>query len=158
MGLFTGINDAEVTAGGRYFAPGNYRVKIKGVKVIESRRSKKDLFIIECEVLESTNDKYKPGSTASQVIVMNEIMSLPNVKGFMCAASGVDPEDDDANDKVGKQWTELTGKKMSFEDACEYAISPDQPLAGTELELECVEIITKGKGQPFTKHVWNAPE
>lgn len=157
MGMFDGIEDAQVSKSGQYFKPGSYRVKIKAVKGQESSATPgKHFFIVETEVLESSNPDIPVGNERSQVITMGEQMALPNVKMFMAAVSGVDPNSDTINEEVEAYWEPKLGQHMSFKDICELVTSSANPLEGLELALVCEEITTKGTGKPFTKHLWQA--
>jgi hypothetical protein len=84
---------------------------------------------------------------------MSNVMGLPNVKGFIAAVSGVDPNVDTINDDVEKYWTGILGSFTSFPAVCELVISANNPLEGVSMDLECVEI-KKKDGEPFTKHNW----
>jgi len=153
MGIFKGIDKAEVTGGSQYFLPGKYKVKVDVVKLVQSRKSLADLFVVETTVIESNNIERPSGSRASQVIKMGEVMSLPNIKKFLGAAVGVDATSASANDGIEKAFSDATGRRMSIEDCAEYVVSAENPMGEIELRLECVEIETK-RGTPFTKHNW----
>lgn len=158
MGRFSKIRQAKVSGTGSYFVPGMYKVRIKTTKMVESSKDTgQEFFVIETEVLESDNPKIPVGGDRSQVIPMDETMTLPNIKGFIAAASGVDPLDDDIDDKVEKFWSKAVGQSLSYDQIADLMVDGN-PLEGVELELECVEIITRGKGQPFTKHNWQPRE
>jgi hypothetical protein len=89
-------------------------------------------------------------------------MGLPNVKQFICAASGVDTEEvddnDEQNDLVEAHWTKVLEQAMTFDEICEFIADKENPLEGLEMDLVCTTIITKGKKQPFTKHTWQAAD
>lgn len=142
MGLFTGMNEAVVGAGGIYFLEGGYTVEILKAFTMRSRK-KEDLFIVECKILESTNEKRPAGGKASWCVKLSQDAALGNIKGFIAAANGIDPNDDD---RVNEEVTE---------DAVEFAVSNDNPLAGVTVDLTCTEITTRA-GNPFTKHEWAA--
>jgi hypothetical protein len=156
MGMFDGIEDATVSKSGQYFKPGNFLVELKAVKQQDSATAPgKQFFIIETQVLESSNPDIPVGNERSQVITMGQTMSLPNVKAFMAAVSGVDPNADDVNAQVEAYWMpKLGGQHTSFDKICELVVGPANPLAGLKLRLVCEEIQTKGTKQPFTKHLW----
>lgn len=163
MGKFGKARDAKVFGNNQYFLPGNYKVKIKDTKLVDSAASPgKEFCVIETEVLESSNPEIAVGSERSQVIPLGEQMSLTNVKAFVSAASGVDPHDTDSGPKVEAFWAEVFGTseypkqyENFFEYICETIFSQN-PIAGSEMDLECVEIITKKNQKQFTKHNWAA--
>lgn len=157
MGTFSGIDEKSVSVGGSYFQPGRYRVKIEGVKVQKSLKGKL-LWIIETLVNESNNPDIKVGSHYSQVIDINNMMGFPNIKGFIAAATGFDAskyDNEELNAEICEAWKELVGKDIELEEICEYVSGEDQPLtaADTELDLECINVLTKEK-RDFTKHIW----
>lgn len=153
MSIFRGLDKAEVTGGSQYFLPGSYRVKVEAAKIIQSKKSGSAFFVIECEVLESDNSERRPGTRCSQTIKMGEVMSLPNVKKFIAAATGCDPTAKDVNERVCATFSDATGRRMSIEDVAEYVVSDENPLGEVEMVLNCYEIETK-RGTPFTKHDW----
>lgn len=127
-----------------YFLPGQYKVKLLAVKMIVSRK-KDDLFIVECEILESNNPDRPVGSKASQVINLKQDAAMGNIKGFLAAANGIHPGD-----------TARVDAEID-EDVSEYAVSSDNPLAGTILNLSCVNVKTRAGGD-FTLHHWDPCE
>lgn len=123
--------------------PGTFRVRIDKVKDFEGYQG--DLFyIIEFEILESSNEKIEVGKFYSQVIKYNQPMGPINVKRFVMAASGLDPNDPDNEDAIGSE-------------EVEESLSDDQPFCGLEMGLQCDNITTR-EGKPFTKHTWEAVE
>lgn len=144
MGLFTGIEDAKISAGGVYFVEGLYRVEILKVTTLVSR-TKENLFIVETEILSSTSSERKVGTSCSWVVNLKQDAALGNIKAFIAAANGIDPAD---AEQVKNEITE---------EVVEFACSEDNPLAGTELNLECVPIKTKAK-KDFTLHKWTPVE
>lgn len=137
MSKFAGIGEASSTRGGNYFKPGLYAVRVRECKLITSRQ-KDDLFIVECEVLKSSHESIVEGSTASWIVNMKHDASLGNIKGFLAAALDCLEEEID-------------------EEACELAISKENPLKNAEVDLECV-LLTTRKGGEFTKHMWSPAE
>jgi hypothetical protein len=154
MGVFSRIRETKVSGSGQYFEPGLYRVRIKGTKLVDSQKDAgKQFFIVETTVIESSCEKILPGVDRSQVIPLGETMSLPNVKAFVAAASGVDPLDEEVNEKVEAHWSKIAGEAVDFEKICDLFVTTN-PLQDEEMSLECIEITTQGKKQPFTKHNW----
>lgn len=159
MGMFDGIEDASVSKSGSYFKPGHFRVRIKAVKKQDSATAPgKQFFIIETLVLESSNPDIAVGTERSQVITMGQTMSLPNVKAFMAAVSGVDPNSETVNQEVEAYWAERLNQHVPFDQLCELVCSAANPLGEAqppiEMDLVCEEILTKSTKQPFTKHLW----
>ena len=171
MGKFSGIKKASVSRSGHYFHPGIFLVEILRVKLQESDSTPgKEFFIIETEVHESNSDKVEVGSEKSQIIPMNETMTLPNIKGFMGGVSGVDPHSDAINELVEAYWKEVLGQYTEFDGLCDLVVGAANPLGrvtndkkgdemvikqrGTMMKLVAEDIVTKGKKKPFTKLMW----
>lgn len=122
---------------------GRYAVEITKCKDVEGRSG--DLFfIVELKIQESDNSAVSVGAAYSQVIKFNNDMGPINVKRFILAANGFDPNDAANDDEVG-------------EDEVEFVLSEEQPLAGLVMDLQCDMIKTKA-GKDFTKHTWFAVE
>jgi hypothetical protein len=153
-GRYEGIAGAKVTKSGQFFLPGHFRVKINAVKEVLSQRGK-DFTIIETTVVQSNNPDVPVGAERSQVIDMNNVMGLPNIKAFVSAVSGVDPTLDSVNDQVEAYWAsqDEKGVKRSFAEIVEDLIVKYNVLEGVEMDLDCIAIKTQ-KGTPFTKHIW----
>ena len=148
MGRFSGLGAIKSNTGGFYFQPGEYTVQILGVKMAKSRKGT-DCFIIETEVLESTNPERPKGCQPSQVIALkSDILqtALSNVKQFAGAALGIDDPDSYVPDG-GQDPDDF------WEEALEFLVSDEQPAKGAMLGLSCVNIQTKA-GNDFTKHFW----
>lgn len=145
MGIFSGIGGAKVGIGGVYFEAGNYVVKIKAVKMVESRK-KDDLYTVECDIKQSDNPKLKPGTMATYQASAKNDSFLGNVKGFLAACNGADPTSE-------AELAATFANPKDAEDAAEYSVSPDNPLAGTWLNLNCVLKKTKLQSD-FTVHNW----
>ncbi len=142
MGLFAGIDEAQVGSGGVYFQPGKYVVELLKVFVMRGRNNV-DFFIAECRVVESDNEKHPVGHKASWVVKLGQEMAMPNIKGFIAAANEIDPHDDETVNAEVKA------------EVVEYAVSDDNPLAGIHVGLQTTIIITKKEKKEFTKHEWS---
>jgi hypothetical protein len=163
MGIYEKIKETQVSKGGNYFKPGNYRVKIKACKLVNSQAGPaKTFFVIECDVLQSDNPDIQIGRERSQVINMANVMGLPNVKQFVAAVSGIEPTSETVNEEVEAYWKKelkrrgLTdGEDVPFADICELVSDEKINLfQDIEMKLECTTILTKDKGGEFTKHNW----
>jgi hypothetical protein len=140
MGLFDGIEQAQVGQGGIYFLPGNYVVEVLKCITLRSRK-REDLFIAECLIHESDNPERRPGVKASWYVNFKNDAALGNIKGFVAAANGIDPGNQGEVDK------EVDA------EVCEYVVSDQNPLAGTWLLLSCANTKTRS-GADFTLHRW----
>ena len=153
MGVFDGIEMAQPSKSGQWFLPGHYKVELTEIKLFKSQLDGTNYVAIEGKVLESDNEAIKVGMTRSQLIDMDKPTGQPNMKYFVCAVSGVDPFDPEANEKVCKIWSEALDHQCNFEKVCSTIVDTGQPLKGTVMELDCVQVNTQ-KGGEFTKHNW----
>ena len=174
MGKFSNIGKVSVSKSGQYFTAGNYQVRIKAVKIVPSQAGgNKEYFVIETEVLDSDNPQIKPGSERSHVIDMTNVMSMPNIKAFVAAVSGVDPSSGAINEEVEEYWQKWgleqgiveEGEEVTFERVCDLIVDSVNILEGTVMDLECTDVITKKEREAakaagrdpkadFTKHNW----
>ena len=126
-------------------------VRITDIKDIEGRKG--DLFFIPCfEVLECEEEYHryaKPGRQYSYVIKFNSDMGPTNVKRFLLAINGFDPNDEENEDQVD-------------EDLVEYVLSEEgkESIIGIECDLtvEVVKTSETAKSDKFTKHIWHVVE
>jgi hypothetical protein len=155
--IFKGLKDAIGGSGGRYFMPGVYKVKIKRVFQMVSRK-KKDLVIIEAEVLESDVPARPKGSAWSQCLNFSDHdAALANYKQFICAAFGVDADDEEAVEAFDKKFAKEGGIAGLGERACEEKGPDANPLAGYVMPLVCANVTTRAGGD-FTTHQWGLAE
>jgi hypothetical protein len=139
MSLFDGVNEAVPGAGGVYFLAGLYKVAVKKVFTMRSRKGD-DLFIGEFKILESDCKDRKVGTSASWIVNFRHDAAMGNIRGFIAACNGIDPTNEDRLGEIDKE-------------VCEYAVSDDNPLEGIEVLLEATNIETRA-GTPFTLHNW----
>lgn len=146
MGMFSGIGGAKVGIGGVYFEAGNYVVKLKAVKNVNSRKGV-DLFTVENDVKESDNSKIRPGTMATWQTSSKNDSFLGNVKGFLTACNGGDPTNE-------ADVAAAFPNDAESEAIAAMSVGPDNPLAGTWLNLNCVLKKTR-EGKDFTVHNWS---
>lgn len=139
MGLFGGIENVQVNGGGVYLLPGaNYEVKITAVKTISARGGWHG-FVAEFEIVASTHPERPAGMMCSWMVKLDpkyRETALANIKGFVAAASGLQPNDID-------------------EAGVEAVVAADNPLKGMRLKASVTDIKTK-EGKDFTKVVWSS--
>lgn len=153
---FGGINDADPT-GSRlpYFEPGSYLVVIDDIKYKEAR-SGKSFYIIETTIEQSNNPVRQVGTPAACMIDMsNKDMRGVNLKRFLGAALGVDPESDCIL-PGGQHWSPkgpVAPDGRPWDHVAMDSCSDAQPLRGRRLSLNVVPTKTKGGGD-FSVHMW----
>lgn len=136
-GMFDGIEGARVSEGGVYFRPGVFKARILAVKALKDRKGV-GTFVVECELLESSEEALPVGTIASWVVKLDKEPALGNIKAFAAAASGVTAKD-------------VTAK------AIELIVSEGNPLRDTVLKVSAQNIKTKAGGD-FTKVTWLADD
>lgn len=136
-GLFSGIEDAQISGGGIYLLDGGYLVELIKVFTLVSRK-KEDLVVVEFKILESNNPARTVGSRASWVVNLKQDAALGNLKGFALAAGTTPGEEPPHIDEA----------------AIEFIVSKENPLEGTKVAVQCTTITTRA-GTPFTKHEWS---
>lgn len=144
MGLFKSIESAKVNQGGVYFNPGKYLVEVIAVKTIKSRKNM-DLYIVECEILDSDVADRPTGSRASWVVNLAQDAAMGNIKAFLAAANGIDPSDEDAVQR------EIT------EEVADLSYADENPVAGVKLGLQVTLVKTRA-GTDFSRHFWSVYE
>lgn len=136
-GMFDGIEGARVSEGGVYLKPGVFKARIMAVKALKDRKGV-GTFVVECELIESSNDDLPKGTIASWVVKLDKEPALGNIKAFAAAATGVSAK-------------EVTAK------AIELIVSEGNPLRDTVLKISAQNIKTKA-GSDFTKVTWSPDE
>lgn len=145
MGLFDGLQNAQVFERGQYLTPGEYTLEIQKTIAKRSQNSG-DVFIVEFTILESNNPEKPVGSRASWVqSFKNVTIALSSIKEFLLAALGVDTSDK----------AKLREVEPRIEDIMNTCVaSPgDNPLTGERIKVSVVNVTTK-KGGPFSRHDW----
>jgi len=145
--------NAKVAGRKLYFLAGKHLVKIKEIKFSEGdkMRSGNDTFIVRGEIIETTNSDQIVGTTPAQVSVFNgkfPDVFWGNVKQFVAAALGTDPENPELEDgqSIADFWKE----------ALTYMVSEEQPLNGQWMDVECYDKEKKNSPGTVTIHTWSA--
>lgn len=155
MGVFKDIKEAKTPSGsGQVFLPGKFLLKLGACKLIESSvKRASTFFIAEFEVVESDNEKRKPGSSMSWVIDLTggkyPDLSLGNVKNFlhvayssfMLQAGEEPPAEEDIDEKMSND-----------------AVSEENPLCGVFVSAEAWNKQTRDKESEYTRVKWDVPE
>jgi len=158
MDLFAGIENAETYGAGNYITPGDFGalevVEVRkqdgqnGVFIPLDFRVRKFTPTVEVMGVRVPNESgglkrgtapapvWKPGQRATHMINTAHPSWLSNFKSFMLAAIPALADIADA-----KQWS----------DACNQAISEDQPLAGCLVSALAIDDNTRGTKLPFVK-------
>lgn len=148
MGLFEGIETAQIGKGGFYFKDGSYIVDIVQV-ITQKDRKGQAMFIVEAAIAWSDNNERRAGMVPSWVVKMSWDAALGHIKGFLAACNGVDPNDDVA---VKTLFTDSQGRDITQATA-EFVVSSDNPYAGVRVALEVTTVNTKSGGE-YSLHKW----
>jgi len=131
--MFAGIEGARTSEGGVYFKPGAYEARVIAVKALKDRKGI-GTFVVETELLESSNELLPKGTMCSWVVKLDKEPALGNIKAFIAAAMACAAKDVTAA-------------------AVEMVISEGNPLRDVVLKVSAQDIKTKA-GNPFTKVTW----
>lgn len=152
MGVFSGIESAEVYGGGANIRPGMHVLEVKELLVHNSRKKAGVVFFIaEMAVIESTggrplsakesndappvSDAHAPGEVVSWVVDLSQPSGLSNVKGFAMALA------------PGMTEADITEETMSA------LVESKQPARGVVVRCDAFVELTR-KGGDFTKTRW----
>jgi len=152
MGVFDGIEKAEVFGGGSRIRPGSHIVEV-GALVVHRSRKKAGIvyFVAELVIVESvggrpvsakpdappaSSEPHKVDEKLGWVVDLSQPSGLANVKGFAMALA----PDMDADD--------ITSESM------ETLVSSDQPAKGLKVHADAFMVLTT-KGGDFTKIQWS---
>ena len=154
MGLYDGINSAELFERGRYL-PGGFRGKLRVLRTMtKETRAKGPGFIVEFEVIESNlaaPEQFPPGAKCTWFVKLaNKDTAFPAIKAFVAALCGF---------QVHQKQEIETNVSPRLQQIVETATAnPDRPgvnpLLGIAVGLETVMVQTKAGGD-FTRHDWS---
>jgi hypothetical protein len=129
------VGNAEITERGVFVLPGIYPLLYCDVlKMIRSFKGA-DLFIAEFDILESNVPERPAGTKVSWIANFAHLPTPGNVRAFLAALMGVDPEEVDR-------------------DGAKYACSKDNPCRGRLVRLQAGETTTRAGGN-FTVCNWS---
>jgi hypothetical protein len=148
MGIWDGIEKAEITKRGVYLQPGHeYTLRIKKCDLIETR-DKGDAYVVDFEVVESTCDKDPPGQERNWYqSTRDKNVFLGAVKGFLAAVYGYDLST--MEDRFDR---ELAPALAAIAHGSQ--VEHGNTLAGQLVKVRTKQIITEKKKQEFTRHDW----
>jgi len=139
MGMFSGIEEAQVSKGGSYLHHGPQGFCDGVAKIIRcasgQTRKKVDFFVAELEILESTNPNQPKGFKCSYMITMDKDAALGNLKQFASVAGETEENEVD-------------------EAGVEAICSADNPLEGVLIGFHAFNKPTQA-GNDFTRVVWS---
>jgi hypothetical protein len=136
----SGFKAAQPFEKGQYLLPGRYQLEI--IRCIPKKtRAGADAFIAEFKVLESDNPEITVGGTRSWYQATgDQAIAFPALMEFLQAVLNPSPEEEEEF-------------KDSCEDTMDAAISEENALGGSLVEVECYNKKTN-KGNDFTVHIW----
>ena len=155
MGLFSGIENAKLRAGGNYMEEGTHHLRVIRL-ITDKTRAGEPFMAADFEVLGSTAD-HKVGSIVNWfngATGKSADSFLPNAKALaiavLSAKSGEEVAHSDVNAEVMEAmvgpWEDDTGK----------AQAPGTMFAGVELRALAVKAWNKEKTKQYTRINWSA--
>jgi hypothetical protein len=141
-----GVGSAQLFERGKFLHPGRYTLEVVKT-ILKHTRKSGDAFIVEFEVLETTDDEKHPvGTKATWFQKLSDTdIAFPAIKDFMRNLMGIDLNDKAAMLEFSQGVDGLLGK----------SINEPETLKGNRIKVECYMTRTKGKGLDFTVHQWS---
>ena len=125
--MFAGIEEVQVKTDSQYIEPGDYLTRIFAIKKGESQASGSDYFVVELEVIESSNPSFVKGDIMAWMTMANKWRRyfLEEVKGFVASATGYSPMDvtGEVVETVSGEGQPLTGQILRVRARAEEAKS-----------------------------------
>lgn len=144
--LWAGLRNAQVFERGNYLGVGVYDARVIRCLVKQTQRSGLG-FIVEVEILTSTNMSHQPGTTATWFQSMkNQATAFSAIKEFVVALHGYNAKQDEAKIK--------NDLEPYIEQLIDNATGQNNSFAGKCIHLETFMIKTREKGNDFTVHRW----
>lgn len=149
MGIWDGVQNAQIFERGTFLEEGHYKARIKRCLDKTTRKSGQ-AFIAEFELIESSNQAKHPiGQTASwfQKLTDKDV-AFPAIKAFVAAVLGYDMSNKSHRDhfeaNVGPQLVQI------LNHSCDEKINY---LKDKVVEIDVVKVTTT-KGLPFSRHTF----
>lgn len=140
MGIFGNIGEQEVGNTTVYLAAGEYQLSVQAVKLVESKKTNDNYFVIEGEVLSAKGEDATPkGAYVSWLCRMGGLYpetALRDIKGCLMAITGA-------------------STKEVTESFVESVLENDGELLWDKVVGVRVEEKPTKKGGVFSKHYWN---
>lgn len=122
-----------------YLLEGQYLLKVERIELKVSR-DRVQYYLVELSVVYSDNPERPQGMMVTWMTKLFSDMGPINVKRFLAALYGIDPNSEQAN-------TEITS------DVAKLSVSPEQPCVGMMIQAQCQMIETRAN-QPFLQVSW----
>lgn len=164
MGLFDGIESAEIFERGKFLADGFRGIlEVKRTLVKDTRKGALG-FIVEFEIManmtppraqlevpdawDKARNEYPVGSRCTWFQKMNDrTVALPALKAFVSACSGLEIfQKKEIEQQIAPHVQQLLEQCIASPEA--------NPLIGVNVFVECMKVQTKEKGADFTRHDW----
>tara|TARA_R110000824_G_scaffold176239_1_gene355126 strand:- start:19332 stop:19787 length:456 start_codon:yes stop_codon:yes gene_type:complete len=142
MSIFSGISAVTSDAKSEYLTEGEYQLDLRAVRLINSKKSNDDFFIVEFTVTKSRGDQSAPAGTEA---------------AWVCKMGGQYPESAlrDVNDFV-KAATGATDAEIT-DDLIDSMVENDgADIAGLKVRCSVTEKPTQ-RGGVFSKHTFRPP-
>ena len=138
MGVFSGIEKAEVYSSGRYITPGRYRMVVNQILLVDSKQKRGvQFFVVEATILHTTSPDYEAGDNVSWLVDMSKQVAHSNCKNFAMALNP-DAKDGDITEEV-----------------MDALVGPDNPGQGITVDCDA-STRTSRAGNDYTRVDWKA--
>jgi len=147
---FAGIDSATPDGNKKKLGEGEHLIEIEDCQLIDGFYGL--TYVIECQVVESSNPENPPGSDASITITglgdrARHESAVGRVKSFLAAVLGLDV------------YSAIPCDGETWESLADGSVSPSQPFAGEKLRATGYKKPTKNidavTGQPYQFMVWS---
>lgn len=136
-GMFSGIGNAKALLESEYIKPGTYWLRIDRNKIDKNRKGLV-FAAIEMTVVRVLDDLngtgHRIGNSVTHLVMQANDYFLSEIKSFIGNVMGIQPE-------------------QISEDHANLVFGPDQPLAGTVVEMQARNVVTQA-GKDFTRIVY----
>ena len=145
--LWSGLKDAQTFDRGTYLNPGDYTLKIVNCLTKQTQKSGEG-FIVEFEVLESTNPLHAVGSKCTWFQGLKNVqVSLGAIKEFLAAVYGYPLNRPEYKARFEAEMNPQL-------EAIAAAASDGRNILAGQIVKVNTTMVTTQQNKPFTRHTW----
>lgn len=155
---FEKANPSHKPSGNKIKVAGTHLVKVQDVRMQPSELVATDYFVVEFEVVESTHNDLNAGESYSwtcdpkRKFGKNKV-GQNDIKQFVCALAGFDPNDETAKSKINKGHLRMILNGEDPTDDVGRGIASNIG-SGALVKVETIPKTSKD-GRPWTQHLWS---
>lgn len=137
---FAAIDEADAKGQRNpYLLKGQYLLQVQHIE-LKKARDKTVYYLVELKILWSDNPDRPEGMTVTWMPKTSSDMGPINIKRFLAACYGIEPNSDQANSEITR-------------DVAAMSVSPEQPCTGIQVQAQCDDTTTRD-GNPFLVVNW----